>query len=186
MILLGDDVVVRGRQVIIRRKRLSDARDEYAWRTDEELSRLDANLPVEAPFDAYLRTWAFDLKFTDLAQRSFAIEDEEGRHIGNVMYYNLNKERREAELGISIGDKARWGQGYGSDAVAALTRYLFQQTDTQRLYLHTLSWNTRAQRAFAKVGFTVCGTSWRDGQTFIVMELWRERALARGVGKATV
>lgn len=173
MIPPGDDVVIRGRQVIIRRKRLSDAVNEYAWRLDEEMARLDASLPVRAPFDAYLRGWTFDLKFTDLGRRSFAIEDEAGNHIGNVMYYNLDKPRREAELGISIGDKTRWGQGYGSDAVAAIVRYVFQQTDTQRLYLHTLNWNTRAQRAFSKAGFAACGTSWREGQTFVVMERWR-------------
>ena len=35
---LADDVVARGRRVILRRKRLSDAKDDYGWRSDEELS----------------------------------------------------------------------------------------------------------------------------------------------------
>src|SRR3989304_4362207 len=63
-----------------------------------------------------------------------------GRHIGNIMYYNHDSARREAELGISIGRRDCWAQGYGADAVAALVSYLFRETELQRLYLHTLDW----------------------------------------------
>lgn len=182
-----DDVVARGRQVIIRRKWLNDAVNEYAWRTDAELARLDAATPLRVPFDDYFRSWSLDLCLTDMGNRSFAIEDETGKHIGNVMYYNVDKSRREAELGISLGDKASWGRSYGSDALATVARYLFQGTDIRRLYLHTLDWNVRAQRAFAKAGFSVCGTSWRESQAYVVMEVWRGRQVkAEGVKKALV
>jgi RimJ/RimL family protein N-acetyltransferase len=170
---------------VVRRKRLPDARDEYRWRSDPELARFDASRPVQTPFETYERNWSFDYRFTDMAGRSFAIEDEYGRHIGNVMYYNTDHSRGEAELGISIGEREYWSEGYGSDAVEALVRALFEagpdtvQAPLNRLYLHTLDWNKRAQRAFQKAGFTVCGTSWRDGHTFIVMEVRRTWAPAR-------
>lgn len=168
-----DDVVARGRKTVVRRKRMGDAADEYAWRSDEELSRFDASNPVRIPFADYRRNWSFDVRFTDTAGRSFAVEDENGRHIGNIMYYHHDTARREAELGISIGRRDHWDQGYGTDAVAALVGHLFRTTDLQRLYLRTLDWNTRAHRAFRKAGFADCGTSWRDGHTFIVMEVRR-------------
>ena len=169
-----DDVVVRGRRTVIRRKRMADAADEYGWRSDEELARFDASRPVHVPFAEYQRNWSFDMRFMDTAARSFAVEDEGGRHIGNIMHYNQDSVRREAELGISIGDRQRWAQGYGTDAVAALAAHLFGTTDLQRLYLHTLDWNHRAHRAFEKAGFADCGTSWRNGHTFMVMEVRRE------------
>ena len=53
-----------------------------------------------------------------------------------------------------------------------------QRGDLARLYLHTLDWNIRAQKAFEKAGFRACGTSWRDARTFVVMEIWREQAIA--------
>jgi RimJ/RimL family protein N-acetyltransferase len=53
-----------------------------------------------------------------------------------------------------------------------------------RFYLHTLDWNTRAQRAFEKAGFVRCGTSWRDGNTFVVMELRRDRVQRRALRHA--
>ena len=181
-----DDVVARGRKTTVRRKRLADAADEYRWRSDLELARFDASRPVSTPFDAYERNWSFDYRFTDMAGRSFAVEDEDGRHIGNVMYYNLDAARGEAEIGISIGERDHWSQGYGTDALCALTEVLMEEGVANRLYLHTLDWNGRAQRAFTKAGFTVCGTSWRDSHTFIVMERLRDQPVRREAPREAV
>lgn len=170
----SDDVVARGRRTVVRRKRVGDAADEYRWRSDPDLAQFDASRPVQAPYESYERNWSFDYRFTDMPGRSFAIEDETGRHIGNVMYYNIDTARNEAEIGISIGERGCWSLGYGSDALEAVVRGLFEVSGLGRLYLHTLEWNGRAQAAFRKVGFEVCGTSWRDGHTFIVMEVRRE------------
>jgi RimJ/RimL family protein N-acetyltransferase len=181
-----DDVVARGRRTTVRRKRLADAADEYRWRSDPELAKFDASRPVSTPFDAYERNWSFDYRFTDMAGRSFAVEDENGRHIGNVMYYNLDAARGEAEIGISIGERDHWSQGYGTDALCALIDVLLEEGIVNRLYLHTLDWNGRAQRAFTKAGFNVCGTSWRDSHTFIVMERLREQPVRREAPREAV
>lgn len=170
----GDDVVARGRRTVMRRKRMADAADEYRWRSDPGLARYDASRPVRARFEEYQRNWSFDHWFTDVAARAFAIEDENGRHIGNIMYYNIDRAQGEAEIGISIGERSRWSQGYGSDALAATVRALFALGTLNRFYLHTLDWNERAQRCFQKAGFAACGTSWREGHTFVVMEVHRE------------
>ena len=174
-----DDVVARGRKTTVRRKRIGDAADEYRWRSDGELAQFDASRPVQTPFANYERNWSFDFRFTDMPQRSFAVEDESGRHIGNVMYYNFDQARGEAEIGISIGERECWENGYGSDALAAVVAALFEMGEVRRFYLHTLDWNARAQRCFRRVGFRECGTSWRDGHTFVMMEMWRERAVER-------
>jgi len=57
-------------------------------------------------------------------------------------------------------------------------------TALNRLYLHTLDWNERAQRGFRKAGFSSCGTSWRDGHTFVIMEVWRQAVEAEAPRQA--
>ena len=114
--MLSDEVLARGSRVIIRRKNILDAVDDYHWRCDKELAVYDAAIPLKIGFRDYLRKWTFDFQFTDLGQRSFALEDESGRHIGSAMYYNINLDSKEAEIGISISRKEYWGKGYGSDA----------------------------------------------------------------------
>jgi len=114
------------------------------------------------------------MRYTDMAARYFAVEDEGGHRIGNVMYYNLDRSRGEAEIGISIGARDAWGKGYGSDAMRTAARYVLSTVDLKRLYLRTLDWNERAQRAFQKAGFVAYGSSFREGHKFILMEFRRE------------
>ncbi len=165
-----DGEVARGELVILRDKRLSDARDDYGWRTDPELARYDAARPFAATFDDYLALYRDEMTFPSPYRRSFAIEDHRGRHIGNVMYYNIDAVRREAEIGITVGERDCWGKGYGTDAVSALVRHIIAVTGFRRVYLKTLDWNTRAQRSFEKAGFRRCGRSRRGGNAFVLME----------------
>ena len=169
-----DDVAARGRRVILRRKRLSDAANDYSWRSDEELARFDAAPPLRTSLGDFTVSLLAQLRHPDSSRCSYAIEDEGGQHIGNVMYYNLREMPGEAELGVTIGDRRYWGQGYGSDAVRALVKLVFQEKGLRRIFLHTLDWNVRAQRCFQKAGFLPRGVVWRNGHAFVMMEALRE------------
>lgn len=162
--------VARGERVVLREKRLTDAPSDYGWRTDAELARFDAARPFAAAYDDYVSLFRDELRYPSPYRRSFAIEDADGRHIGNVMYYNIDAVRREAEIGITVGEREYWSKGYGTDAVRTLVQHIFRVTGFRRIYLKTLDWNVRAQRSFEKAGFRSAGRSRRGGNTFIVME----------------
>ena len=81
--------------------------------------------------------------------------------------------RREAELGVTIGDSDYWGHGCGTEAVRMLVDYVFSTTTLRRIYLHTLDWNVRAQRAFLNAGFRDAGRSRRGRHRFHRMEIVR-------------
>jgi RimJ/RimL family protein N-acetyltransferase len=165
-----DGEVARGELVVLREKRLGDAPNDYRWRSDPELARFDAARPFAATYNDYLALYRDELSYPSPYRRSLAIEDMGGRHIGNAMYYNIDTIRREAEIGITIGEREYWAKGYGTDAVKTLVRHIFRVTGFRRIYLKTLDWNVRAQRSFEKAGFHVCGRSRRGGNAFIVME----------------
>jgi [ribosomal protein S5]-alanine N-acetyltransferase len=176
--------VVRGAKVVLREKRASDAATDYAWRSDPEMARFDAARPFSASFDDFRALYEEELAYSTPFRRTLAIEDQGGRHIGNVMYYNIDHPRGEAELGITIGVREYWGQGYGTDAVRTFVRHLFTNTALRRVYLKTLDWNQRARRCFEKVGFVVYGTTRRGGNEFTLMEMRREWATAPDEGAA--
>jgi RimJ/RimL family protein N-acetyltransferase len=162
--------VARGDLVVLREKRLADAPEDFGWRTDPELARFDAARPFAATYDDYVALFRDELSYPSPYRRTLAIEDGDGRHIGNAMYYNIDAIRREAEIGITIGERGCWGQGYGADAVRTLVKHIFRVTGFRRVYLKTLDWNVRAQRAFESAGFRACGRSRRGGNSFVVME----------------
>ena len=165
-----DGELGRGVLVILRAKTLADANQDYDWRRDPELATFDAARPFGGTFSEYMAIFGDELAYPSPYRRTLGVEDMDGRHIGNVMYYNIDTIRREAEIGITIGERDYWSRGYGADTVMTLVRHILRVTGFRRIYLKTLDWNTRAQRAFEKAGFRVCGRSRRGGNSFVVME----------------
>jgi ribosomal-protein-alanine N-acetyltransferase len=165
--------VARGEKIVLRQKRLSDAEAEYAWRKDPELASYDAAKPIATAWEDFLALYKDDLDHPTPFRTSFAVDDPEGRHIGNVMLYSIDLLKGEAEIGITIGERLYWSRGYGTDTLKALVRYVFTNTNLTRLYLKTLDWNLRAQKSFRKAGFVQYNTSRRSNGSFILMELRR-------------
>jgi RimJ/RimL family protein N-acetyltransferase len=171
--------LLTGQKVVLREKKRSDAPNDYAWRCDADLAGLDAVPPLKMSFREYEYYYSDELQHAGSRRRRFAIDNLQGKHIGNCMYYDIDDAGRQAELGIMIGDREYWDQGYGTDAVATLVGHIFRDTILDRIYLHTLESNVRAQRCFEKCGFVTCGRVNRRGNDFLVMELrqsWTEPA----------
>tara|TARA_Y100001970_G_scaffold8156_1_gene9349 strand:+ start:51392 stop:51973 length:582 start_codon:yes stop_codon:yes gene_type:complete len=165
------DVDLFGDLVHIREKKIEDIADEYSWRTDEELSRLDATRPLTMSYDDFFRYSKEEMKFPNYKSKKLALDTKDNIHIGNVMYYDYSISNKQTELGIMIGDKDYWGKGYGTEAVQLLLEYLFSVLNLKRVYLHTLSWNYRAQASFIRAGFNVVRSVRRGGHDFILMEV---------------
>jgi len=165
--------VLKGQKVVLREKRLEDADDDYAWRSDEELARLDGAPTLRIPFADFLASYADELRHPSPRRCRFAIDTLDGKHIGNCMYYDIDEGKGQAELGIMMGDREYWDHGYGTDVVTTLLDHIFSTTRLERVYLNTLEWNVRAQRCFEKCGFVPCKRQRRYTGNFIVMEIYR-------------
>jgi RimJ/RimL family protein N-acetyltransferase len=171
---IADGVVARGERVALREKRLDDAEDDFRWRSDAELAGFDAARPLTVHYQRYLAFYREELRYPNPYRRSLSIEDETGRHIGNLMYYNIDTLRQEAELGITIGERSYWSRGYGSEAVRLAVEYLLGEGGFHRVHLKTLTWNKRAQACFKRAGFAHCGRAYRNEHHFVLMEFRRE------------
>ena len=165
--------MLKGSKVRLREKRLGDAIDDYSWRCDAELARFDGVPPLEASFLDFMTHYTDELQYPSPRRCRFAIENLDGKHIGNCMYYDIDEINKQAELGILIGDKDYWGKGYGTDAINTLVSHIFNSSNIKRVYLKTLDWNIRAQRCFQKCGFVHCGKVTKNDNNFIVMEIYR-------------
>jgi RimJ/RimL family protein N-acetyltransferase len=131
--------VINGNKVRLRPKRLHDATKDYEWRRDDELCRLDAAQPLTNTFEEYLK-FTSDMSAYSRRSCQFAIETLAGKHIGNCSYFDIDETSGETEIGIMIGDKAYWSQGYGADAMHTALNYIFSQTSLKRIYLKTLEY----------------------------------------------
>ena len=96
----------------------------------------------------------------------FAVEAD-GLFIGQCALFHFDHIARTAELGITIGDRAYWGRGYGREALALLLDYGFRHHNLHRIWLTVNSTNERAMAAYRSCGFREEGRQrehvWSDG-----------------------
>ena len=69
---------------------------------------------------------------------------------------------RNGWIGIGLGERATWGQGYGTDTLNVVLRYAFQELDLHRVSLGVFEYNPRALRAYEKAGFVLEGRTRQD------------------------
>ncbi len=163
-------------KIKLRKKKLDDLFNDYAWRIDPDLAKFDARPPQVIPFNDFLASYVQEMT-PSVDSCRFAIETLDGKQIGNCMYFNLDKKTGQVEIGIMIGNRDYWNQSYGTDAIKALLDHVFNNLPVTIVYLHTLNWNVRAHHSFYKCGFTACGFVMRDGYSFVRMETTRDRWL---------
>ena len=162
-----------GGRIVLRDKRSDDAENDYRWRSDPELARLDAAIPLTMSFERYLKLFEDQMKYPTPGSHHYSIDTLDGRFIGNCMYYDMDTVNLEAQLGIVIGDRDYWSDGYGYDAVTTLLDHMFNARSLKRVYLHTLEWNGRAQKSFSKCGFNAVKPVRRMAHDFILMDVLR-------------
>ena len=123
----------------------------------------------------------YDNVVKDRDKKTFAIVVREGqRLIGSIGFHPVDARRGVTELGVAIGDKSAWGQGYGSEAVRLICDYGFTFLGLHTIYLWHVAFNERGHRAYLKAGFKLAGrirgAELFDGQRYdrILMDITRE------------
>lgn len=66
--------------------------------------------------------------------------DKDLGHIGNITAY-VDKHNQIADLGILIGEKSAWEQGYGVEAWFAVCQHLFKTTNLRKIIAGTTEVN---------------------------------------------
>ena len=143
--------IIQGVQVRLRPLEERDLPTCVEWMHDREVTRWLASVG-EPPTLADEQEW-YDRRRADPDSVMWAIETAEGRLIGNVEL-RLTPAARRAEMGIVVGDKAEWNQGYGTHTVQLVLRYAFKELELNRVELTTDEENARAIRCYEKCGFT--------------------------------
>jgi len=150
--------LIEGEDVRLRPVEREDLPRFAEWFNDPEVRRyLDMYLPFSL---AQEERW-FEHLQERLASKEtvmLTIETSDGVTIGNITLFDINWKDRHAELGVTIGEKAYWGQGYGSDAIRTMLGVGFDSMNLHRIFLRVHADNARAIGSYQKVGFRKEGT----------------------------
>lgn len=169
-----------GEKVNLRALEPTDLDNCLRWVNDREVTRylLTGRWPTSRKAEeAWLER---QVKGEDPSNKVLVIEAKDGTYLGNIGLHHIDYISGFAELGIVIGRKDYWGQGYGTDAARTLLRFAFQNLRLRKVILRVFGSNIRAQKCYAKLGFKEVGRLkahiLRDGkyEDEIIMEVFAE------------
>lgn len=144
-----------GQKVKIRNLKRPDLPLLVKWKNDPEIADLVRGGPINTSFEIENRRFDRGLNEHDTVR--LIVETIDGKPIGFISVSEIDKENQKAEIGMLIGERDFWGQGYGSDSLITLLMHLFVELGFNRIGLEVFEYNTRAKRAYEKIGFKVEG-----------------------------
>ncbi len=143
---------IRTDRLVLRRYVIEDAPSAFKNYTSDkrvtEFLRWDYHKDLKQTKNL-MSSWI--MRYDNLDYYHWAI-DLKGEIIGGV---SIDIVGNTAELGYCLGYDF-WGNGYGSEAVAAVIKFAFEKIGVPELFALTFTENKQSQRLLFRVGFHDC------------------------------
>jgi RimJ/RimL family protein N-acetyltransferase len=151
MILPAPLPVLRTPHLILRRPIASDIADRHLLGRDPEIYRmLGADVGKLATLtEDQAKAWVENIASHPAAW----VIEYQGRAIGEILLDNFVEADQRAGLIIGILDPEALGKGLGTEAIKAIAEFSFDTLGLHKLSMRVLAFNTRAIRAYERVGF---------------------------------
>lgn len=136
---------------------LENAEKMNKWANDPELAYYDDDEPERTEPLPVERTRRYLERITteeDEGIIRFGIHKrEDDSLIGLCMIAFIDRYNKNCKIGISIGEKSEWGKGFGSEVIAEIVRYCFEDLDMNRIGAEIYAFNQRSMKLFEGAGF---------------------------------
>ncbi len=145
---------ILGKRIYLRPFQLTDASSAYVrWLKDPEICRYLESRPRRVTLSnarAYAQKVLADANTYFFA---IVIRDEE-EHIGNIKLGPINTHHRLGNIGILIGERQHWGQGYATEAINLLTTFAFKKLRLHKVAAGAYGPNVGSVKAFMHAGYS--------------------------------
>lgn len=163
--------ILHGTRVCLCAIREDDEETMKSWLLDTEISRLQNSEPIKPiHHDGGFCDWLGELNGDNSCIRFNIRTINEDTLIGFIGIDEIEWSNQSAEIYITIGERAKWGKGYGRDAIETALNYAFNELNLHRISITVLAYNARAIKLYEGLGFTKEGTfreyGMRDGKRY--------------------
>jgi RimJ/RimL family protein N-acetyltransferase len=178
-----------GERCTLRLVTLDDCTERYlAWLEDPAVNRMLETRWTKQTLEGINQFVSSMLASSD--SYLFAIISNAARsHVGNIKLGPIHARHSFADVSYFIGERAEWGKGIASEAIALVSGIGFERFDLHRVQAGLYASNTGSARALEKAGFTREGSlrrqlrgpdeTWEDHVWYgLLREEWAERQSA--------
>ena len=152
--------MLKSQRIVLRSLQASDINSTYlGWLNDPLVSQYLETRFVPQTLDSIQAYWESN-RDNPLSPWFAICSRSDNLHIGNIKLGPINWIHRKADLGLFIGNRTFWGQGYATEAIALLRDWAFRELDLQKLNAGVYACNPASRRAFEKSGFEIAGSYW--------------------------
>jgi RimJ/RimL family protein N-acetyltransferase len=166
--------MINGERLCLRAAEREDLTLFVTWLNDREVGQfLAMNQPMSLVAE---ERWYENMVNGPKAEQVLVIQIKDGdawRPIGNTSFMNIDWTNRSAEIGIFIGEKTCWNQGYGRETMRLMLKHGFETLNLHRIYLRVFEHNVRGIKAYEHAGFKHEGrmrqAQYQDGRYYDVL-----------------
>ena len=169
--------MIEGERVRLRKIERTDLPTLHRWMNDRDVMAWARFSPDHMTSLAALeKEYEKELTGESHERATYIVEEKaSGKAIGWCTERTWDSKHVSTNVGIGLGEKDRWGKGYGTEAVNLLLEIVFDQQGWHRAELYTLVENERAIRSAEKCGFRRVGlareSAYYDGGYHDVLEM---------------
>ncbi|WMC91642.1 UDP-4-amino-4,6-dideoxy-N-acetyl-beta-L-altrosamine N-acetyltransferase [Kineothrix sp. MB12-C1] len=140
-----------GQHTLLRPMTYEDTELIIKWRNNEQVRKNFIYRETFTP-EGHER-WIKSMIETGKAVQFILCIKNSMRPIGSVYFRDIDKDKKEAEYGIFIGEDDASGKGYGTEAAHLAVEYAFGELGLKRLVLRVFADNKAAVASYSKAGF---------------------------------
>lgn len=149
-----DTNLLRGQKVRLTAVAKEDLPTITRWYEDAGFSRLFDAKPAVPKSETQWATWLEEQNKSKEAYL-FAIRRlDKDTLIGYIEIDDILWAHQNCWLGIGLGDRTNWGQGYGREAMELILKFAFHELNLHRVQITVFSYNERAIALYERLGFT--------------------------------
>ena len=144
--------MISGEKVVLTALERYDLPKNYLWGNDPELIHTAGMTPF--PKGSWQIEQWYEQSLNNPNALILAVRlKENAEYIGNIELSGIDFKNATAEIGLIIGEKQYWRQGYAQDSLNALAKFAFQEMNLNRLASKVLAFNQPGLELFQKAGF---------------------------------
>jgi RimJ/RimL family protein N-acetyltransferase len=149
---------LRSGRLVLRPLRFEHIHKYFKWNNDRDLNHLDDEVGhVKESFGDFKVRFERMIHQPSPRDQYFEMSTHDDELIGVAYSVGISPYNKYCLVGVTIGERSKWAQGFGKEALQLLLAYCFEDLGMHRVTAETYEYNPAWDRLVRSIGFKLEG-----------------------------